>query len=385
MKRILWAEDKDREFETLSKVLQVELRQKQIPCEIVRAKDGDEVFFHLEGDGQSFDLLVVDLEMPKWNGIVTIQRLIRHWAHLPKIVISSRTTEPANASVLAELQARGIIQSFHSVTAIEDWRSAIVSALSFIEPKILHISDLHFGQAHAFGKRLSAEDLVKLFLGELEQSRRPNLLVISGDIANHGEEVEFARGRQFIEMLMQYLSIEVDRLVLCPGNHDVFQRESESARLNHYVEFLNEIYGSDPLRSDMRRLFPKMPVWADGRLRTGRADVKEDLFAIQVCSSSKIVFIAMNSTVLVDGEFQFGEIKERQLLAMNDALRNLPESQRDFLRVAVFHHHLFPVPSFMTDGDPGKSRSETNTDSEVSHSPENSTRVARTYTLHGRL
>jgi signal transduction histidine kinase len=61
-------------------------------CEIVAAEDGEAAWDILERDGQGFDLVLSDLEMPRMNGFGLVDRIRQspRFAHLPVVVITTR-------------------------------------------------------------------------------------------------------------------------------------------------------------------------------------------------------------------------------------------------------------------------------------------------------
>ena len=72
--------------------------------------------------------------------------------------------------------------------------------------QILHISDIHFGPPH----RPRVSDAVI----DLIDRRRPDLVVISGDLTQRAKPVQFQQARAFVDR------IEVPSVAV-PGNHDV--------------------------------------------------------------------------------------------------------------------------------------------------------------------
>ncbi|MBA3662352.1 MAG: metallophosphoesterase [Gammaproteobacteria bacterium] len=73
-------------------------------------------------------------------------------------------------------------------------------------PKILHLSDLHFGT--------ETKAMLDLLLMDLEQIE-PDLIVISGDFTQRALHSQFRSAQQFLKVLDK-------KKVLCvPGNHDI--------------------------------------------------------------------------------------------------------------------------------------------------------------------
>jgi signal recognition particle receptor subunit beta len=79
--------------------------------------------------------------------------------------------------------------------------------------RLLHLSDLHVTQ----------EDTPEKLLAPLNLDRMPKIdyLVISGDISDRGEARGFERAFEVINQLLTDLHLSSEKLILCPGNHDV--------------------------------------------------------------------------------------------------------------------------------------------------------------------
>lgn len=71
---------------------------------------------------------------------------------------------------------------------------------------LLHVSDPHFGT--------EKPKVVEALLA-LAHQRRPELLVLSGDITQRAQPAEFEAGRKFCERL------GIPRMLALPGNHDI--------------------------------------------------------------------------------------------------------------------------------------------------------------------
>ncbi|MFN7008955.1 MAG: metallophosphoesterase [Allorhizobium sp.] len=90
---------------------------------------------------------------------------------------------------------------------------------------VLHISDIHLDASAAF-----AQDLVlKAFLEDLPKLNdlglKPDLIVISGDLAKAADqENAYSVFLNFIIKLLEEFGLDEERLILCPGNHDVSRK-----------------------------------------------------------------------------------------------------------------------------------------------------------------
>ncbi len=92
--------------------------------------------------------------------------------------------------------------------------------------QILHISDLHISAAGKFDRSIVLDPLIdRLKTDKDENNIVPEIVVISGDIASSGLEVEYKEAGKFIEDLLKGLKLAKDRLFIVPGNHDVNRKK----------------------------------------------------------------------------------------------------------------------------------------------------------------
>lgn len=146
---------------------------------------------------------------------------------------------------------------------------------------LLHLSDLHFGP-HSRFQGEKPERLGKSFHRALAAAqkqlgikRKVDLVCVTGDIAEAGQEDEFESGRQFLTALAGEIGLPPQKFVFVPGNHDVNwdscqeafykakkeKRTSEaeirgaldSAKFEFYDAFVQRFYGKE----DPRELLAK--------------------------------------------------------------------------------------------------------------------------------
>lgn len=157
---------------------------------------------------------------------------------------------------------------------------------------LLHISDLHFGPPHLERVARGVLDLI----GE----RRPDAVVVSGDLTQRAKPGQFRAARRFVD------TIPAPTLVV-PGNHDV-----------PLYRFWERIF--DPFGAYRRHFSPELePVHTDA-----------ELFVLGINT-------AFNWT-LKNGRITRGQL--RRAAAM---LENAPPRT---CRIVVAHHHLIPPPNF---------------------------------------
>ena len=78
--------------------------------------------------------------------------------------------------------------------------------------KIIHLSDLHIS-----GTKSESRDLDELFKNVAR--KKPDHIVITGDITNSGKDIEY---EQVIKSLKKHQLFSRDKLTVIPGNHDLY-------------------------------------------------------------------------------------------------------------------------------------------------------------------
>jgi hypothetical protein len=118
-----------------------------------------------------------------------------------------------------------------------------------------------------------AEDLDLL---AQQYQRRPNAVVVTGDVAEWSTPEEYAAAERFLERLAVKTKIDRQHVVVVPGNHDVHWKLCQGARLiaegtgepfeepyfakfGNYQRFFQRFYKDVELLFDEDRLFQVFP------------------------------------------------------------------------------------------------------------------------------
>jgi 3',5'-cyclic AMP phosphodiesterase CpdA len=155
---------------------------------------------------------------------------------------------------------------------------------------ILHISDVHFGPRH---RPAVAEGVVAL-----AEDRRPDLVVLSGDLTQRAKPKQFVQARTFVDRLPA-------PVIVVPGNHDV--------PLYRFWERFLAPYGA------YRRHFsPDLePSFRD-----------EELLVVGINTAHGLTLTE-------------GRIRSSRLREVRDVLDDAGD---EVFKVVVPHHQLFPPP-----------------------------------------
>lgn len=213
---------------------------------------------------------------------------------------------------------------------------------------ILHLSDLHFGDeafTTVFRTQLESDLIQELGIRRLEY------LVISGDLANRATEKEYDAAFSMVDGLVKRFGLDVSRVVVVPGNHDVNWDKSEQA-----YPFVTKRKLPLPLPTEKsipageagallcdeavyherfahfnthfyRRVYPQKdypPAYADQTLLVERPE-------------DRILFLGLNSCWQLDHYFR--NRASIHLPAITKALDQLQDARyQGWLKIAVWHH-----------------------------------------------
>lgn len=210
---------------------------------------------------------------------------------------------------------------------------------------ILHISDIQFGKDHRFDRQAEQSPLEALgtllerLLADIRTLRRsetlePDLLFVTGDLAEWGRKPEFAEALHFLRELSGSLGLRPDRVTLIPGNHDInwpaceaYFKECQSEELQpafpywpkwkHYVWMFQQFYGDT----------------------AGAEFTEEQPWSFFEFPDLRVVVAGINSTMAESHrtEDHHGHVGERQLLWFQNRLE--PYRSKGWLRIGLVHHN----------------------------------------------
>ena len=131
----------------------------------------------------------------------------------------------------------------------------------------LHLSDFHVGKDD-YGHRRMFKHILDHVQEKVEQGLAPDMVFITGDIANQGKESEYKEfNEKFYLPLVDILPPKsVDNIFFVPGNHDVDQSQAQlaSAVLHGILDidpkFLDNVDHDDKLAR--KEIFPRFKAFA---------------------------------------------------------------------------------------------------------------------------
>lgn len=115
--------------------------------------------------------------------------------------------------------------------------------------KILHLSDFHFKTGNV-SQDIVLSSLSKKIEKICKTEIKPNILIITGDIAYSGKKQEYIQAKEFINKIAVFCEIEVDNIFIIPGNHDVDRSKIGAGQLDWWYKFKGEKELTDVLSSE---------------------------------------------------------------------------------------------------------------------------------------
>lgn len=295
-----------------------------------------------------------DERLPAWFKIGPIQELPQGIQHLDRFVWSRNNRTSAIRSI-ASLPDSAIEQDVLEIEFLDSnvslWfltpkeEIGIRERSKYVQPYArglwgvpgryaLHLSDVHFGQNHAFrnqlarpsGARVGKESMVEALLDDLEiagvQQNEVGALFVTGDLTWCGDAHEYENSLDAITVLCRRLGLHVSQVVVVPGNHDIEWRDAaghvdDNAELN-FRNFSTSLYSVPPNRSLSR------------------------IHRLEL-SGRRITIVALNSCRIESRENAgLGFVGREQLAEVGKFLKQLPTSNQE-LKMALVHHHVVPV------------------------------------------
>jgi DNA repair exonuclease SbcCD nuclease subunit len=229
--------------------------------------------------------------------------------------------------------------------------------------QILHFSDLHFGENHICAPSPSGSKAGIPSLGDLittdlasnfgatvidktdysEQKESPLVIAVSGDFTQRANHEEFEDGLKFLSQLTssKILSRYVarDNVFIIPGNHDVrFTQSSQDERFQPYASFYNKFYKG--IRSVQ---VPDEPIGftqVHGRVIDGNK--------LLVAEINCCMYVEKDTVDSSRGQVDFDSLKK--LRVELSKFKNQHPDFDDYIKVAIMHHHVVLLPSFIESG-----------------------------------
>lgn len=211
---------------------------------------------------------------------------------------------------------------------------------------IIHISDLHVAAKELAGKVDNSLRSNKTWL--VAQPDEKNhyyikdfcdyiknhckgyelYLIVSGDVADSSDYNEYIYAAQFIQQIMDQLSILKNRVLIVPGNHDINRNECENqarqadeksaylcneGKYKQFAEFYHSL---------LNKTFP----------------INSSIVDVLKLDEEKLLFVGVNSNYKIGYKDGYGAV---DINDFKSAMTKYKEQYSDYEKIAVFHHNIY--------------------------------------------
>ncbi len=91
--------------------------------------------------------------------------------------------------------------------------------------RVLHLSDLHISCQEGFDQAVVFDPLLQRIERDQKAGFRPQMIVVTGDIASQGIKKEYDLAKEFFDALLKSLNLSAEQIFIVPGNHDVNRKK----------------------------------------------------------------------------------------------------------------------------------------------------------------
>ncbi|MGL6294485.1 LytR/AlgR family response regulator transcription factor [Eubacterium aggregans] len=95
--RVAICEDSQTSLQYYEYLLTVASEKHELFIELSTFENGNELLFYLDGDGPPFDLIYLDVQMPKWDGVSVANELRNNMDYKGEIIFLTSHKESAVA------------------------------------------------------------------------------------------------------------------------------------------------------------------------------------------------------------------------------------------------------------------------------------------------
>ncbi|MCP4267799.1 MAG: SUMF1/EgtB/PvdO family nonheme iron enzyme [Candidatus Brocadiaceae bacterium] len=211
--------------------------------------------------------------------------------------------------------------------------------------QLLHISDLHIEVSEGFDRSLVLDPLIDQIRRDIQNGFRPELLIVTGDIAKRGLREEYEAAKEFFDELLACLDLSRENLFVVPGNHDVNRskfRPADTIPCYTNMRDLNEELENEYYRAD---LFKGMEEYFDfvednyRHLKSNHGRLVPFAYLYEAHCEKKIGLVGLNSAWMSrtspdEKKVAIGEFQIKKAMAELDQYGHID------LRINIFHHPL---------------------------------------------
>lgn len=152
-------------------------------------------------------------------------------------------------------------------------------------------------------------------------------LIVSGDVADCSEKIEYDCAKQFLQKIMDQLGIPKKQVLIVPGNHDINRHECEHAarkddskkdyefhteKYSFYSVFFNDL---------LKKPFP----------------AQKSIVDYMAVDDEKLLFVGVNSNYKIGYSDGYGAV---DVDGFKEEMKALDSQFQGYCKIAVFHHNI---------------------------------------------
>jgi predicted MPP superfamily phosphohydrolase len=241
-------------------------------------------------------------------------------------------TKVSSRMISLPLDQRGTYKT-HAINEPED-------VLQTVE--ILHISDLHFRKQSNVD--LIANELIHdlkntLYIGALKY------IVVTGDITQTAEEDEYNNAFKFFRKLRETFQLPQERLLICPGNHDVNWAQGNKAYDEAKEKELKRAKVCEANLDSYWKRFKNFSDYTEQATGSRYPLDPNKQAIIHEFPEDQLLFLSLNSSWKID-RFHKGRT-DINSAALDKALDDIENgSYKNWIKIALLHHPVcLPISS----------------------------------------
>lgn len=204
----------------------------------------------------------------------------------------------------------------------------------------LHVSDFHFPASTTHEQDVVQKALLDAAQRFHKQNHRPDLIFVTGDIANSGQSAEYDRATAYFDKLLRIHGLDRSRLFVVPGNHDVDQNAGKYLQrtldtLTNANSFFDHAHSSDYFRK-----FTAFRTWYENYFgATARLFPMHTTCTPSIkltINNQELQILSINSALFSQDKYDAGKLWIIPK-CLRDAFAALDESP-GAVRIALLHH-----------------------------------------------
>lgn len=213
---------------------------------------------------------------------------------------------------------------------------------------VLHISDIHFGMESStettmIAHRENALNELLRTLSILKKEDKPDIVVISGDIAWQGKDDAYNIAKKWILELLAALELSTQQLVICAGNHDINRNKAMGISPPSTSKDADKWLSIENLENFMRPFSAFEKFCEDlGIPKLSISNLESNLIGQREITGIK--FIVLNSAWFCRGDQDRGNLwiglPQLELMQAKKQILHPDEFDKGIISIAVVHHPI---------------------------------------------